>query len=209
MTPTPMHFVCRRIPARSSSARYQAGLPRYPLPTAHLGRLAVDLSCRGQRLASCSVPLPENGVRTWRSGSASLQSTCSPKDDDAKRFYLKYGFNPLQDDTFPPLSADADGPGDVRGRRRRVRPMRPNRVWSCCAGSRLPTSTAAMSRSSDQAPTDRCGFSASSRTVQEACASRCARHAATVQLTAQGPEVRSGPRRMVRGVVCQGLGDLY
>ena len=28
----------------------QAGLPRYPLPTAHLGRLAVDLSCRGQRL---------------------------------------------------------------------------------------------------------------------------------------------------------------
>src|SRR5581483_3806388 len=28
----------------------QTGLPRYPLPTAHLGRLAVDSSCRGQRL---------------------------------------------------------------------------------------------------------------------------------------------------------------
>ena len=28
----------------------QAGLPRYPLPTAHLGRLAVDRSCQGQLL---------------------------------------------------------------------------------------------------------------------------------------------------------------
>ena len=28
----------------------QAGLPRYPLPTTHLGRLAVDLSCRSQGL---------------------------------------------------------------------------------------------------------------------------------------------------------------
>lgn len=28
----------------------QADQPRYPLPTAHLGRLAVDLSCQGQRL---------------------------------------------------------------------------------------------------------------------------------------------------------------
>jgi hypothetical protein len=32
----------------------QTGLPRYPLPTAHLGRLAVDLSCRGNAWESCS-----------------------------------------------------------------------------------------------------------------------------------------------------------
>jgi len=78
----------------------QAGLPRYPLPTAHLGRLAVDLSCRGQRLGELLL-------------FHFLKTTCDvadrigvfavdlfSKDDDAKRFYLKYGFIPLQDDPF-------------------------------------------------------------------------------------------------------------
>jgi GNAT superfamily N-acetyltransferase len=78
----------------------QAGLPRYPLPTAHLGRLAVDLSCRGQRLGelllfhflkvACDV--------AERIGVFAVD--LFSKDDDAKRFYLKYGFIPLQDDAF-------------------------------------------------------------------------------------------------------------
>ncbi len=78
----------------------QAGLPRYPLPTAHLGRLAVDLSSRGQRLgelllfhflkAACDV--------ADRIGVFAVD--LFSKDDEAKRFYLKYGFIPLQDDAF-------------------------------------------------------------------------------------------------------------
>jgi hypothetical protein len=78
----------------------QAGLPRYPLPTVHLGRLAVDRSCQGQQLGklllfhflkkSCGVA-EEIGVF-----SVDLFS----KDEDAKRFYLKYGFIPMQDDAF-------------------------------------------------------------------------------------------------------------
>ncbi len=78
----------------------QAGLPRYPLPTAHLGRLAVDLSCRGQRLGelllfhflktACDVA-EQIGV---------FAVDLFSKDDDAKRFYLKYGFIPLRDDPF-------------------------------------------------------------------------------------------------------------
>jgi GNAT superfamily N-acetyltransferase len=78
----------------------QTGLPRYPLPTAHLGRLAVDLSCRGKRLgelllfhflkAACDV--------ADRIGVFAVD--LFSKDDDAKRFYLKYGFIPLQDDAF-------------------------------------------------------------------------------------------------------------
>lgn len=78
----------------------QAGLPRYPLPTAHLGRLAVDLSCRGQRLGelllfhflktACDV--------AERIGVFAVD--LFSKDDDAKRFYLKYGFIPMQDDPF-------------------------------------------------------------------------------------------------------------
>lgn len=78
----------------------QAGLPRYPLPTVHLGRLAVDLSCRGLRLgklmlfhflaAACEVA-EKIGVY-----AVDLFS----KDDEAKRFYLKYGFIPMRDDPF-------------------------------------------------------------------------------------------------------------
>src|SRR5438477_8305411 len=78
----------------------QAGLPRYPLPTTHLGRLAVDLSCRGQRLGefllfqflktACAV--------AERIGVFAVD--LFSKDDDAKRFYLKYGFIPLRDDPF-------------------------------------------------------------------------------------------------------------
>ena len=40
----------------------QAGLPRYPLPTVHLGRLAVDLSCRGQRLGGGATTDPRHGL---------------------------------------------------------------------------------------------------------------------------------------------------
>jgi hypothetical protein len=78
----------------------QAGLPRYPPPTAHLGRLAVDLSCRGQRLGelllfhflktACEV--------AERIGIFAVD--LFSKDDDAKRFDQKYGFIPLQDDAF-------------------------------------------------------------------------------------------------------------
>lgn len=78
----------------------QAGLPRYPLPTAHLGRLAVDLPCRGQRLGefllfhflktACDVA-EHIGV---------FAVDLFSKDDNAKRFYLKYGFIPLRDDAF-------------------------------------------------------------------------------------------------------------
>lgn len=78
----------------------QSGLPKYPLPTAHLGRLAVDLSCRGQRMGelllfhflktACDVA-EQIGV---------FAVDLFSKDDGAKRFYQKYGFIPLQDDTF-------------------------------------------------------------------------------------------------------------
>jgi GNAT superfamily N-acetyltransferase len=78
----------------------QTGLPRYPLPTAHLGRLAVDHTCRGQRLGegllfhflktACDV--------AERVGIFAVDLFA--KDDDAKGFYQKYGFIPLQDDEF-------------------------------------------------------------------------------------------------------------
>jgi GNAT superfamily N-acetyltransferase len=78
----------------------QAGLPRYPLPTAHLGRLAVDHSCRGQRLGELLLfHFLKTAVDVAERIGVFAVDLFS-KDEDAKRFYLKYGFIPLQDDTF-------------------------------------------------------------------------------------------------------------
>src|SRR5262249_23174265 len=79
----------------------QTGLPRYPLPTAHLGRLAVDLSCRGQRLGELLLFhfLKTAGDVAERIGVFAFD--LFSKDDDAKRFSLKSGFTPPQDDPFP------------------------------------------------------------------------------------------------------------
>jgi len=73
------------------------GLPKHPLPTAHLGRLAVDLTCRGKRLGETllfhflrralevSGDLGVFAVDVWA------------LDGEAGRFYGKYGFIPLED----------------------------------------------------------------------------------------------------------------
>lgn len=97
----------------------QAGLPRYPLPTAHLGRLAVDLSCRGQRLGeillfhflktACDV--------AERIGVFAVD--LFSKDDDAKRFYQKYGFIPFR--MIPSISICRWRPSGRCSFRRRVR----------------------------------------------------------------------------------------
>jgi GNAT superfamily N-acetyltransferase len=78
----------------------QGGLPRYPLPTAHLGRLAVDLSCRGQRLGELLLFHFLKTACTVAEQIGVFAVDLFSKDDDAKRFYLKYGFIPLQDDPF-------------------------------------------------------------------------------------------------------------
>jgi len=74
------------------------GLPGYPIPTAHLGRLAVDQTCQGQGLGETllfhflsaalevSQKLGVFAVDIWS------------KDEVARKFYLKYGFLTLQDD---------------------------------------------------------------------------------------------------------------
>lgn len=72
-------------------------LPKHPLPTAHLGRLAVDVSCRGQGLGwrllyhflssvlEVSARLGLFAVDVWAI------------DDEARTFYATHGFRPLED----------------------------------------------------------------------------------------------------------------
>lgn len=78
----------------------QTGLPRYPLPTAHLGRLAVDLSSRGQRLGELLLFHFLKTASKVAERIGVFAADLFAKDDDAKRFYLKYGFIPLQDNPF-------------------------------------------------------------------------------------------------------------
>lgn len=73
-------------------------LPRYPVPVAHLGRLAVDSAAQGQRLGEFLLldALARIALAADSIGIHAVEVVAI--DDNAKRFYLKYGFNALLDD---------------------------------------------------------------------------------------------------------------
>lgn len=73
-------------------------LPRYPVPVAHLGRLAVDQSAQGQGLGSFLLidALRRIQIAADSIGIHAIEVVAI--DDSAKRFYLKYGFVELHDD---------------------------------------------------------------------------------------------------------------
>lgn len=73
-------------------------LPRYPVPVAHLGRLAVDQSAQGKGLGSFLLidALRRIQVAADSIGIHAIEVVAI--DDSAKRFYLKYGFVELKDD---------------------------------------------------------------------------------------------------------------
>lgn len=73
-------------------------LPRYPVPVAHLGRLAVDLRARGQRLGELLL-LDVLARITGAADSIGIHAVeVVAIDNAAATFYLKYGFAPLRDD---------------------------------------------------------------------------------------------------------------
>jgi len=73
-------------------------LPQYPVPVAHLGRLAVDSSAKGQRLGE-SMLLDALARIMGAAESIGIHAVeVLAIDDAAKRFYLKYGFVELLDD---------------------------------------------------------------------------------------------------------------
>lgn len=74
------------------------GLPRYPVPVAHVGRLAVDKTVKGKGLGR--LLLLDAMERILRaSDSIGIHAIeVQAKDGEAKSFYAKYGFVPLLDD---------------------------------------------------------------------------------------------------------------
>ena len=73
-------------------------LPRYPVPVAHLGRLAVDQSAQGRGLGSFLLidALRRIQIAADSIGIHAIEVVAI--DDSAKRFYLKYDFVELHDD---------------------------------------------------------------------------------------------------------------
>ena len=73
-------------------------LPHYPIPTAHLGRLAVDSTCRGQRLGE-HLLLDALARIAMAGESIAIHAVEVVAIDEAARgFYLKYGFTPMAHD---------------------------------------------------------------------------------------------------------------
>lgn len=73
-------------------------VPRYPIPTVHLGRLATSLKMRGQGLGELLLidALERACLVAAEIGIYAVELLALT--DGAKRFYLKYGFVPLKDD---------------------------------------------------------------------------------------------------------------
>ncbi len=73
-------------------------LPRHPLPVAHLGRLAVDRNAQGKGLGE--QLLLDAARRCFQSAEqiGIYAIEVHALDEEARRFYLKYGFTPLADD---------------------------------------------------------------------------------------------------------------
>lgn len=89
------------VEAKKVSKALRGQLPRYPLPVALLGRLAVQVSAQGQRVGR---RLLIDALR--RAHLAARQIGCvgvlvDAKNERAERFYLPFGFVPIEVATWP------------------------------------------------------------------------------------------------------------
>lgn len=80
------------------SAEDTKRLPRYPVPVAHLGRLAVDLSARGTGLGEHLLLHALEQVLRVSQVVGIFAVEVRAKEEEAKRFYEHYGFKRMLDD---------------------------------------------------------------------------------------------------------------
>jgi GNAT superfamily N-acetyltransferase len=73
------------------------GLARYPIPVVTLGRLAVDRTSQGKRLGETLLLHCLRKAWIVNNQVAVFCVVVTAKTENAKRFYLKYGFQTLPD----------------------------------------------------------------------------------------------------------------
>jgi GNAT superfamily N-acetyltransferase len=75
-------------------------LPRRPLPATLLGRLATDLRYRGQGLGGLLLVNALSRAANASRGIGSMAVIVDAKDDQARGFYERYGFQRFADDLY-------------------------------------------------------------------------------------------------------------
>ena len=73
-------------------------LPRHPVPVALIGRLAVDKSAREHGLGEMLLMHALRSAQRASEVVGIYAVVVDAFDEEAKKFYLKYGFNELKDD---------------------------------------------------------------------------------------------------------------
>ena len=84
----------------SLPSNYRQGLPRYPLPVIRLGKLAVTRSRQNQGLGEMLLIDAFNRGVKLSQDIGMLGVIVDALNAQAKRFYLKYGFIELEDNTL-------------------------------------------------------------------------------------------------------------
>ncbi|MBM5817496.1 MAG: GNAT family N-acetyltransferase [Cyanobacteria bacterium K_Offshore_surface_m2_239] len=88
-----------------------ASLPLYPVPCCRMGRLALDLSCRGQGLGSLLLALAVERCLEVRQSIGGYALLVDAKDEVAVQFYAHHGFRRFQDSPrslYLPLGPQSD-----------------------------------------------------------------------------------------------------
>ena len=88
-----------------------APLPPYPVPCFRMGRLALDLSCRGQGLGSLLLALAVERCLEVRQSIGGYALLVDAKDEPAAQFHAHHGFRRLQDSPrslYLPLGPQSD-----------------------------------------------------------------------------------------------------
>lgn len=89
------------VESQQAAKAVKKKLPRYPMPVALIGRLAVDERAKGKRLGE---RLLLDAVRRVVDAAAILGCVgliVDAKDEDAERFYAKYDFVTVHEETWP------------------------------------------------------------------------------------------------------------
>jgi GNAT superfamily N-acetyltransferase len=89
------------VSAGSIAQLMRKKMPRYPLPVALIGRLAVDDRAQGRRLGEVILLDALRRVLAAADVVGCLGAIVDAKDEGAERFYAKYDFETLSADTWP------------------------------------------------------------------------------------------------------------
>lgn len=85
------------IPGDQLPETVKAKLPKYPIPIARIGRLAVDKECKGQGVGGFLLHDAFSNILNIANKMGVFAVVVDAKNENAKAFYEHYGFTELQE----------------------------------------------------------------------------------------------------------------